>query len=160
MVGVESVTAGVGSVPAGGVASDDEAESAPGDAGRWWRPPGALGDVAELVDVVEDDPVAVPLGRLPPLEDSVLVGGVWRRLSDPSEPEEPDSLPDVVPGDEGPEVELLLDVAGVPALLLDDDGELPVVGLACAIPDPLASAAPTPRVTAPAPSHRYASGRG
>jgi hypothetical protein len=78
----------------------------------------------------DKEPVVVVV---PPLADSVLVGGVWRCLSDPSEPEEPDPLPDVVPGDEGPEVELL-----------EDDGELPVAGLACAIPDPLASAALTP----------------
>jgi hypothetical protein len=116
-----------------------------------------LDDAGSEVVGVDDEPALVDLCVVevpdvvvvvPPLADSVLVGGEWR-CSDPSEPEEPDPLPDVVPGDDGAEVELL-----------EDDGELPVVGLACAIPDPLASAALTPRVTAPAPSHRYASGRG
>lgn len=49
---------------------------------------------------------------------------------------------------------LVADDVGLPAWLLDDEELADVVPSAWAIPDPLASAAPTPRVSAPAPSHR------
>lgn len=56
--------------------------------------------------------------------------------------------------------EVWLDVASVVPVLLADDPELPVcVGAALATADPLASAAPTPRVSAPAPSQADAGAR-
>jgi hypothetical protein len=115
------------------------------------------GTVGDIADVAEGVPVVVVV--VPPLEDSVLVGGVWRRLGQPAPAEESDPLLDVVPGDKVPAVELLDEVSGllpdeeVPVLLLDADEEPPVVVVsAWAIPNPLASAAPMPRVTAPAVS--------
>jgi hypothetical protein len=104
----------------------------------------ALRRLAEAVgddgDVVEEVPVVVVVGRLPPLEDTVLGGGVGLCLGDSAPVDEPDE-PDAVPDDE------------VPAVLVDGDGEPPIaVPSAWDMPDPLARAAPNPRVSAPAPS--------
>jgi hypothetical protein len=58
----------------------------------------------------------------------------------------PAELPEVVPDDE---------LLALPPA--DDEEPLDVVPSACAIPEPVASAAPTPRATAPAPSHTWVS---
>ena len=58
-------------LPANGVELGDEVEPALNDAGVLVWPAGVLGDVTEGA---EDVPVVVKVGRLPPLEDTVLGG--------------------------------------------------------------------------------------
>jgi hypothetical protein len=117
----------------------------------WW--------VAESgVDVVVDDAadaVAVDAGKLPPLADTVLVGDSCSE--DPDGEEDEDAVDDPVAAvvlaaeadEEAPDPVPDADPA---VLLLEEDGEPPASPSAWAIPDPLARAAPMPRVTAPAPS--------
>ena len=102
---------------------------------------GDFAGVVEVVPVVVSAVVVVAAGRLPPLADSVRVGRVPLGLGDSECADERVRVPDV----EGPDV--------FSAPLLEADEELPVPDAsAWAIPDPLASAAPIPRVSAPAPS--------
>lgn len=94
------------------------------------------------VGLVADSVVAPGNDELLSAVSERVVGG----FSGPAEPPLAES---------DPPVEELVEVrASVPLVVL------PTVSVACAKPDPLASAAPRPNVTAPAPSHRYGSRRG
>jgi hypothetical protein len=101
---------------------------------------------------VSEDVVIV--GRFPPLDDTVVVGEVCSGSFDEGEVGPVESWSGSV--DSAPVV------SGVPlegeGLLLPADSLEPAPS-ACAIPEPLASAAPSPKVIAPAPSHVKASGR-
>jgi hypothetical protein len=91
------------------------------------------------MDATEEPPLLVG-PPLPPVEECGVL------LDEPLD-EEPLALP-------------LTEDAGLPAWLPDDE-ELPCGAVlsvsAWATPDPLASAAPTPRISAPAPSHTWVS---
>jgi hypothetical protein len=120
------------------------------------------GCVVVVDDAVPDEVLIVLAGKLPPLEDSVLVGEA-RVLELDDELEVLDDPPSsmavlfgvpVAPVVEGEFVDELPATAPDDELdVLFDDEPPELVSSAWAIPEPLASAAPTPRVIAPAPSH-------
>jgi hypothetical protein len=107
-------------------------------------------------------------GRLAPLEDAVPAADVRPSAAVPDhelEPrldgvDRPGTAAAPVADDVPPERPEVVPDDGLVALPpADADEPADVTASACAVPDPVASAAPTPRATAPAPSHTWVSVR-